>query len=165
MAPDYDMFIWYWSPDPDPNFMLSVLTTSQVGGWSDTYYSDPEYDRLFAEQTTTLDPQARQRIIWQMQQLLYRDSPYIILCYPQQLEAYDVKNWTGWVQAPANGGGVVLNQFNVDSYIFVHPVAATSSAAGGGSSWTWVLAVVVAAVVAVIAVVVLRRRRVKAEEL
>jgi peptide/nickel transport system substrate-binding protein len=165
MAPDYDMFIWYWSPDPDPNFMLSVLTTSQVGGWSDTYYSDPENDRLFAEQTTTLDPQARQRIIWQMQQLLYRDSPYIILCYPQQLEAYDVKNWTGWVQAPANGGGVVLNQFNVDSYIFVHPVAATSSAAGGGSSWTWVLAVVVAAVVAVIAVVVLRRRRVKAEEL
>ena len=117
------MFIWYWSPDPDPNFMLSVLSTSQVGGWSDTYYSNPEYDGLFAQQTTTVDPQARQQIIWQMQQILYRESPYIILCYPQQLEAYDVGKWAGWVQAPANGGGVVLNQFNIDSYLFVHPVA------------------------------------------
>jgi peptide/nickel transport system substrate-binding protein len=166
-APDYDMFIWYWSPDPDPNFMLSVLTTSQVGGWSDTFYSNPEYDRLFAQQTTTVDPQARQQIIWQMQQMLYRESPYIILCYPQQLEAYDVKKWAGWVQAPANGGGVVLNQFNIDSYIFVHPVTATSTTSGGGSSSaTWVVVSVVAVVVAaVIAFFVLRRRRVKAEEL
>ncbi|HJW76076.1 MAG TPA: ABC transporter substrate-binding protein, partial [Thermoleophilia bacterium] len=140
LAPDYDLFIWYWSPDPDPNFILSVLTTSQVGWWSDTYYSDAEYDRLFEEQTTTVDPQARRQIIWRMQQIVHRDSPYVVLCYPQQLEAYDVSKWAGWVQAPANGGGVVLNQFNIDSYVFAHPLAtATSSGENGGSvpTVTW----------------------------
>jgi peptide/nickel transport system substrate-binding protein len=168
LAPDFDMFIWYWSPDPDPNFMLSVLSTSQVGWWSDTYYSNGEYDRLFAQQTTTLDPQARQQIVQRMQQIVYRDSPYIVLCYPQQLEAYDVKDWTGWVQAPANGGGVVLNQFNVDSYIYAHPVATSTAGGGGGGvpAATWVaVAIAAAASVAGVAYLRTRRRRHEEEEL
>ena len=106
-----------------------------------------EYDRLFEEQTTTVDPQARRQIIWRMQQIVHRDSPYVVLCYPQQLEAYDVSKWAGWVQAPANGGGVVLNQFNIDSYVFAHPVAtATSSGENGGSvpTVTWVVIAIAA---------------------
>ena len=74
-APDYDLFLWYWYSDPDPNFILSVLTAAQVGSWSDTQWSDPEYDRLYAEQQTTIDPEARKQIIWKMQQIVVRPEP------------------------------------------------------------------------------------------
>ena len=61
-APDYDLFLWYWYSDPDPNFILSVLTKSQVGSWSDTQWTDAEYDRLYYQQQTTIDPQARKEL-------------------------------------------------------------------------------------------------------
>ena len=31
-AADYDMFIWAWSSDADPDFILSVLTCDQIMG-------------------------------------------------------------------------------------------------------------------------------------
>ena len=82
-APDYDLFLWYWYSDPDPNFLLSVLTAAQIGSWSDTQWSDAEYDRLYAQQQTTIDPEARKQLIWKMQQIAYDQSPYITLTYPR----------------------------------------------------------------------------------
>ena len=38
--PDYDMFCWGWAGDYDPGFLLSLLTTSQIEGWSDTGWSN-----------------------------------------------------------------------------------------------------------------------------
>ena len=41
--PTYDTFIWGWGGDPyDPSFLLSVLTTGEIGGLSDSYYSNPD---------------------------------------------------------------------------------------------------------------------------
>ena len=49
MAPDFDTFIWGWGGDPyDPGTLLNLLTTSAIGGSSDSFYSNPEYDRLYA---------------------------------------------------------------------------------------------------------------------
>jgi len=155
-APDYDLFLWYWYSDPDPNFILSVLTKSQINGWSDTGFDDPTYDKLYDQQQVTIDPQARKQIVWQMQQIIYRDSPYIPLVYPQWLEAYNTKDWSGWVPSPAPSGPVFYSEYNIDTFLSVHP---TAQAAGGGSSsglWIGVGVVVVAAVVAVIFI---RRRR------
>ena len=163
-APDYDLFIWYWFSDPDPNFILSVFTTSQLEGWSDCNYSNPEYDSLFLEQQTTVDQQARKAIVWKMQQILYRDSPYVVLAYPQWLEAYNDADWTGWVRSPAGDGGVVYNYYNVDSYLFVHPKTAATQASGGASN-AWIAIIVAGlAAVSVVAAVVLRRRSRRAEE-
>ena len=54
-APNYDLFLWGWNSELDPNFTLSVFTTSQIGSWSDTNWSNEEYDRLFEEQQSTID--------------------------------------------------------------------------------------------------------------
>ena len=49
MAPDFDTFIWGWGGDPyDPSVLLALLTTDAIGGSSDSFYSNPEYDRLYA---------------------------------------------------------------------------------------------------------------------
>jgi peptide/nickel transport system substrate-binding protein len=166
-APDYDLFLWYWYSDPDPNFLLSVLTTGQIGSWSDTQWSNADYDKLYQQQQTTIDPEARKQLIWKMQQLVYQQSPYITLTYPEWLESYNDKQWAGWVRSPSGNGPVIYTEYNVDSYLFAHPVPAAAQASGGGGSTGVVIGVVVAAAIAVlgvVAVVLLRRRRRAVEE-
>ncbi|MFA4965925.1 MAG: ABC transporter substrate-binding protein, partial [Thermoleophilia bacterium] len=54
-APDFDMFIWGWGGDIDPNFILSVMTTNSIEAWSDCVWSNPEYDQLFLDQQSQID--------------------------------------------------------------------------------------------------------------
>ncbi len=151
-APDYDMFLWSWGGGPDPDFILSVMLTGQIMSWSDTYYSNPEYDRLYLEQQVAQSAQDRKQIIHRMQEILYEESPYIVLAYPLELQAYDVARWQGWVRSPAKTGAVFATADNVDSYISVAPRA--QGVLGGGGLSAGVLAVVVAAAAAAVGIVV-----------
>ena len=82
-APDFDMFIWGWGGDVDPNFILSILTTNQIASWSDCAWSNPEYDKLFLQQQTQIDLQQRIATVQKMQQIVYDQSPYIPLSLSQ----------------------------------------------------------------------------------
>ncbi len=99
---DYDLVIWGWGADPDPDFMLSVMTSDQFveGGWSDSGYSNPEYDQLYLDQQQVIDRAERQEIVWKMQELLFRDKPYIILYYGNDLEAYRSDKFTNFLNSP-----------------------------------------------------------------
>jgi peptide/nickel transport system substrate-binding protein len=99
---DFDLVIWGWGSDPDPDFMLSVMTSEQYvdGGWSDSGYSNPDYDALFAEQQMTLDDTARQKIIWEMQELVFNDRAYIVMWYDDVLQAYRSDKFTGFIEYP-----------------------------------------------------------------
>lgn len=164
LAPDYDMVIWSWGGDPDPDFILSVLLTGQWGGWSDTYYSDAEYDRLYERQQVTLDPAARKRLIDRMQEIVYREAPYVVLAYPLDMEAFDSDDWTGWVRTPQPDGGAFFNADNVDTYIYLAPKpAAVDGGAGLGGGAIAGIAVAVVVVVAATAIIVFRRRKARSE--
>ncbi len=147
MAPDFDMFIWGWSGDIDPNFELSCFTTSQIGGWSDCYWSNAQYDQLFKQQQSELDPEKRKEIIWKMQQLMYQESPEIFLAYPGVFSAWNVKKWDGWVRVPPTNGHAVGTQYFDDTYLKIAPAGAASQTSGH-ASLVW-LAVAVVAVAAV----------------
>lgn len=101
-AGDYDLVIWGWGPDPDPDFILSVMTTEQFvdGGWSDSGYHNPEYDQLYLDQQKTVDKAARQQIVWEMQEMVFNDRPYIVLYYEKLLQAYRSDRFTGFVESP-----------------------------------------------------------------
>jgi len=161
-APDFDMQLLYAFGDPDPTWMLSLYTTSQIGSWSSTGWSNAAYDRLQSQQQTTLDEQRRRDLVWRMQQLVYAQSPSIVLVYPSYLEAYNSGDWGGWIRSPEKIGDVVFNTSNPDNYISVHRSAAAQS--GGNSSTSWVVAVAVAVLVAVVILVVALRRRGRATE-
>ena len=164
--PNYDMFLWGWGGDPDPNFIMSVFTTSQINSWSDSAWSDPQYDKLFLQQQTTVDPAKRADIVHQMEQIIYQQSPYIPTVYPENVEAYDYSGWQGWQFTPGKGGGVFFTSPVMASYLTVHPVSATA-AAGGSSSRGLVIGVVVAIIVIIIVVAVVasvRGRGKRAEE-
>jgi peptide/nickel transport system substrate-binding protein len=99
---DFDLVLWGWGPDPDPDFILSVLTSDQFvdGGWSDSGYSNPEYDQLYLDQQQAADKKTRRDIIWKMQKMAFDDKPYIVLYYQDLLRAYRSDRFTGFIVSP-----------------------------------------------------------------
>ena len=55
------------------------MTTKAIGGSSDAFYSNPEYDRLYDQQSGEFDVEKRKALVKQMIDLSQRDLPYIVL--------------------------------------------------------------------------------------
>ena len=95
---DYDIMLWGWGSDPDPQFLLGVALCSEIDtGFSETGYCDPEFDALYDQQAVELDHAARVDQIHQMQQMLMDHVPYIIPYYQQEIEAWRTDTFTGWL--------------------------------------------------------------------
>ena len=115
---DFDIILWGWGSDPDPGFLLSVMTTDEIPtGNSETAYSNPEYDELYIEQGLELDMERRQEIVWQMQEIVHRDLPYIISYYDQAVQAYRTDRFSGWI---TDQDKVALE--DVSSLVVIEPV-------------------------------------------
>ncbi|MBI3159169.1 MAG: ABC transporter substrate-binding protein [Chloroflexi bacterium] len=95
---DFDIIIWGWGSDPDPGFLLSVMTTDEIPtGTSETGYSNPEYDALYVQQATELDLDTRIGLVHQMQQIVFDDIVYLIPFYDANVQAYRTDRFTGWI--------------------------------------------------------------------
>lgn len=95
---DFDIIIWGWGSDPDPNLLLGVMTTDQIPtGSSETGYSNPEYDALYKQQATEPDLQKRKELVWKMQEIVHQDVVYLIPFYPQNTQAFRTDRFTGWI--------------------------------------------------------------------
>lgn len=95
---DYDVLVWGWGSDPDPSFLLNVMTTESIpSGGNETGYSNPKYDGLFKQQLVELNPDARKDTVWQMQQIVFDDTVYIIPFYSQAVQAYRTDTFKGWI--------------------------------------------------------------------
>lgn len=100
---DYDIMLWEWESDPDPNFLLSVMLTDEIpSGYNETGYSDSQYDELYAQQATELDDESRRGLIWRMQDLVHEDVVYIIPFYQKAVQAYRTDTFRGWLTDSGN---------------------------------------------------------------
>lgn len=184
---DYDLFIWGWSGDVDPNSLLEIFTCEQIGTSSDSNYCNPAYDELFERQNVATSEEERKSILVEMQNLIYDEAPYHILFYDSQLEAYRTDRFHGWQNQPT-ANGVPLFGYGSLGYTLLQvgpepspepSVAAPSPGASGAvttpapttpgtpsaaADMTPVLLGAAALVVVVIAALVLSRRRASAVE-
>lgn len=95
---DFDIIIWGWGSDPDPSLLLSVMTTDEIPtGSSETGYSNPKYDELYAQQSVELDREKRRELVWEMQKIVQDDVVYIVPYYAQGVQAYRTDRFTGWI--------------------------------------------------------------------
>lgn len=94
--PNFQLQFSEWEPEVDPDFQLSVFLRSQWGGWNDSGFDDPYYDHLYEEQGTELNPRQRLATVYEMQRLLAKKLPYILIDYPDFVSAWD-KDWSGFV--------------------------------------------------------------------
>lgn len=192
---EFDMFEWGWVVEPDPDYQLSTFTCDkrsyEDGGevyadLSDSFFCDPAYDALYAEQAVTTDQAARAEIVKQMQQILYDQVAYVVTYYYDNLEAYRSDRFTGFVGQP-EGSGSLLFQYGTYTYENVEPISdesgSSESAApspgasesadsggsaaeetSGGSSTGLIIGLVIAALVIIGLVVALVRMRSKSTE-
>jgi peptide/nickel transport system substrate-binding protein len=114
---DFDLAMWDWIPGVDPSSILSVVMCDQYGSNSDTGYCDPAYDQMYVQQEQAIDPTKRKQIVDQMQEKLFNDRPYIIMNYPDVIDAYDAKKWAGFYDEPGYG---IINNNGVQSLTQVH---------------------------------------------
>ena len=166
LAGDYDLFAWGWYPNPDPNYILNIFTCEQrppdanTYRNSDSYYCNPDYDELFEQQAEVTDPALRPDIVHEMQSILYRDQPYLVMWNGASLEAHS-SDWTGFLPQP-DPDGDLLAAYGPLSFISIRPVTGTSAGGGGASGGIGVgvwIGIFAAVVIVVGAALMIRRKR------
>jgi peptide/nickel transport system substrate-binding protein len=143
---------------------MGYFTTSEFGLNNDLYWSNAQYDKLALEQASTLDPLKRQAIIWQMQQIMYQQTPDIVLTYPDQLEAINTAKWTGWSQMFGGSGPAWQCEGNNTSYLDLHPAVLTATTSSGSNTTLIVVVVVVIVAAGIVFVFIWRRRGRRVED-
>ncbi|PMR74511.1 ABC transporter substrate-binding protein [Billgrantia endophytica] len=98
---DFDATILGWTGRTDrldPQFFLSTLDSRQsnLGGNNPGGYDNPEFDALFDEQSREFDPDARQQLVQEMQELYKSDVPLLILFYRDEVVAYNNEAFEGF---------------------------------------------------------------------
>lgn len=115
---DYDLAMWDWVLPPDPDTQLNAMTCSQWGNLSDSGYCNPAYDAMYLKQGVLTNLDQRHAMVNQMQQVIFNDRPYIILDYPNVIEAHSPK-WTGFTMSPLVGS---VNNLSCQTLLEVHRV-------------------------------------------
>ena len=157
----FDMYEWGWVVEPDPDYQLSTFTCRQFSyesggtiyaGLNDSFYCNEEYDRLYEQQATETDRDARTEIVQQMQMMVYDANAYIVTEYYDYLQAYNSDRFTGFVPQP-DPDGAILFQYGTYSYMNIAPPTQDEAAAADDSSGSGVsTGLVVAGGVGVLAV-------------
>jgi peptide/nickel transport system substrate-binding protein len=156
LSGDYDAFQWDWFVEPDPDSILSDMTCDQRGGSSDSWYCNKTYDALYKAQNGEMDHAKRVADVKRMQQILFKDSPYLVTAYTTTGEALRSDRFACFQPQP-DPGGVWLVQYGSRNYVSmrpadqagncdgvasaVRPAAALSSGSGSDSGSSTVLIV------------------------
>lgn len=182
---DYDIYMWGWVGDPDPTSLLNFFRTEEIGGASDSYYSNARFDELFLLQRAEADEAKRKALLTEIQELVYAEAPYHILYYDSELHAYRTDRFGGWTNQPSTGGTPLFG-YGSFGYSKLTDLAAAPSAgpsvvasgaptpapsgsgqpAGTASNSTLLLVLGIIALVVILAIglVLMRRRGVTREE-
>jgi peptide/nickel transport system substrate-binding protein len=111
----FDLAMWDWVALIDPDFMLSVVTCAQYGGWSDSGFCDKKYDAMYSQQQLTPNQAKRKTIVWRMQAYLAKQRPYLWLANTDSVSAVS-PSWVGFGNTPQGP----FNELNVSSLTNVH---------------------------------------------
>jgi len=52
---------------------------------------------FFKQQSAEMDKNKRLKMVWEMQQIIHDDAPYVIPYYPMAVQAYRTDRFTGWL--------------------------------------------------------------------
>ena len=135
---DYDISLWGWSGNPDPNALLQIFKCDAIGSSSDSNWCSSEYDAMYEEQTTAKTAEERKTVLAKMQNMVYDEAVYDILAYDANLAAYRTDRFAGWENQPANGTPLftygILNYTKLVDAASVVPSAEPSAAPSGEAS-------------------------------
>ena len=115
---DFDAFILgYGRLSLDPDYLRNFFHSDndKHRGWNMSGYRNPDFDRIATESSNEMNREARRKMIWQMQEIILKDVPYIPLYNPLLIEAVRKDKFSGWVNM-VDGIG------NIWSFCQVRPI-------------------------------------------
>jgi peptide/nickel transport system substrate-binding protein len=127
----YDIELWGWSGNPDPNGLTIIFRCDQIGNLSDSQYCNPAYDQLYDENTKE-SGQQRHDTVAKMQNLIYDQAPYDVLYYDSNLDVYRNGRFAGWENKPADG--TPFFTYDVNNYTLLTDAKAQPSATPAASA-------------------------------
>ncbi len=117
---NFDAFHWGWYVEPDPDSILSVFLCDARGGSSDSWYCNEEFDELYASQNAEVDDAKRIETIKEMQEIIFRDSPYLVTAYTTTGQAVRTDRFACFQPQP-DPDGVLLVQYGAFNYTLLRP--------------------------------------------
>ena len=107
----WDMTAWQMVGRPerlDPDeFVYNLFhSTTAEDGYNFVGYINPEYDRLAEAQRVEMDREKRKELLYQLQQIVANDQPFIFFVYPHQAYAYNKAIWDETTVVDAKGIGI-----------------------------------------------------------
>lgn len=140
---NWDFYLWGWVGDPDPMSLLSFFTSGQIDNLNDSFYANERYDELFKLQQRATNEAERKGYIQEMQEIFYRDAPYHVVYYDNELHAYRTDKFAGWTNQPP-ASGTPLFGYGYPGYLALTDAAtatpapteapATEAASDGGAA-------------------------------
>jgi peptide/nickel transport system substrate-binding protein len=123
---NYDIELWDWVGNPDPNALLQIFRCDAIGGSSDSQYCNPAFDKMYDAQNAATTAEARKTILAQMQNLIYDQAVYDILFYDSNLVAYRTDRFGGWQNQPMANGIPLFSYGTLDYTLITDATAAAS---------------------------------------
>ena len=145
----FDLFTWGWVPFVDPDPELSYFTKEQattdpnVVGYDDANWCNDQYDALYKQQHTELDPAKRHAIVQQMLSIFYDEAPYAVLYKYDDLQAFRSDRWENFVRQPEKTGPVLFTNTS-PAYFELRPKGTGSSGGTSGGLFVGIGVAVVA---------------------
>jgi peptide/nickel transport system substrate-binding protein len=100
----------------DPNFWLQLLHSA--GGRNFISYKNPKLDELIDQQQAEVNPDRRRQLVWDAQALAAGDHPNVYLAHPDEINAYNKRDWADAVEGEGNG----LAFGNIWHYLSLRPL-------------------------------------------
>jgi len=98
---DYDcVVLGYGNLSLDPDYLRNffISRNNKPNGWNTSGYGNPRFDQIANASADALDVNKRRQLIWQMQNIIMDDVPWIPLYSPKVAEGARNDRFTGWVQ-------------------------------------------------------------------
>jgi ABC-type transport system substrate-binding protein len=93
--------------DYDPlRAMTGIMVQDRPRGWNMCGYSNHEFDRISENSSRAMDIGQRKKFVFQMQQILAEDLPYLPLYNPKLVEAVNSDRFSGWVEMLGGIGNI-----------------------------------------------------------
>lgn len=116
---EFDGFVVWFVPqmermDPDFYTYNAFHSANSIpGGWNMAGFSNKEFDRLAELQRTEYDLDKRKVIIKQLQQILYRENPWIVMVNNDEFQAYNKVNFKDPIISKVGGFMDVFSFFTM----------------------------------------------------
>ncbi|WP_245617171.1 ABC transporter substrate-binding protein [Amycolatopsis taiwanensis] len=165
---NYDLAFSGWGTSPDPDYILAKQTCATLpavagANTSASFLCDPQFDSLYQQESTELDPAKRADLVKQAQARYYELSTSVVLDYDNPLEAYRSDRFASFPKQPANTG-TIMEQSGYWAFYGATPASEASGGSSGLSTGAWIGIGAGVVVVVAVAATMFARRKTTAED-